>query len=151
MRAQRTDGRTCKTCGEWKPAEAFYRYRTGRLHTNCYPCHNEQSKTFYAENPRAKRDYDLRRKYGIGVDEYDCLYEQQGGVCGLCGKEETARHRNTLFSLAVDHDHSTGQVRGLLCSRCNRVLGQIEDLGLECVRRYLDAHQSTRLGSHNSV
>ncbi len=136
--AAATDGRVCSTCQEWKPATEFYRYREGRLHTNCYPCHNGQSKAFYATNPRVKRDYDLRRKYGIGADEYDRLLEAQGGTCALCDKPETARHRETVFSLAVDHDHATGEVRGLLCARCNRVLGQIEALGLERVGEYLN-------------
>ena len=66
------------------------------------------------------RDAYLKRKYGITEAEYDALLSTQGGVCALCGKKP-GRVR-----LAVDHDHVTGQVRGLLHVRCNRALGPLE-------------------------
>ena len=53
---------------------------------------------------------------------YDELLDEQGGCCGICGRERQARRR-----LAVDHDHTTGQVRGLLCSNCNVGLGLFQD------------------------
>lgn len=62
----------------------------------------------------------LKRKYGITPEQYDALFEMQAGVCALCQKSEPNRR------LAVDHDHKTGAVRGLLCTACNRTLGIIE-------------------------
>lgn len=66
------------------------------------------------------RDAYLLRKYGITEAEYDAMLARQGGVCALCGKKP-GRVR-----LAVDHDHVTKKVRGLLHARCNQSLGAFE-------------------------
>lgn len=68
-----------------------------------------------------QRQYDLKRHYGLTVDEYETLYNHQGGVCVLCENPPGKR------ALAVDHCHLTGQVRGLLCSNCNNGLGLFKD------------------------
>lgn len=73
----------------------------------------------------------LRRKFGIEQSEYDAMLAQQGGVCALCGAPP-GRYRH-----AVDHDHVTGRIRGLLCMGCNRSLGWVERVNLEAVAAYL--------------
>lgn len=61
--------------------------------------------------------------YGITSEEYQRIYEYQGGSCAIC-----QRARGLRKKLSVDHDHSTGEVRGLLCQKCNRdVLGHLRD------------------------
>lgn len=71
-----------------------------------------------------RRDSWLRAKYGITLEAYGALLADQGGVCRLCGTpEKDARHG----VLDVDHDHETGQIRGLLCHRCNWALGIMRD------------------------
>lgn len=74
-------------------------------------------------NSRVQR---LRQRYGITVAEYEAMYEAQGGVCAICGQSETGIHYRTqeAMRLAVDHDHETGQIRGLLCRHCNMGIGQ---------------------------
>lgn len=69
------------------------------------------------------RDYKLQRNYGITVEEYDEMLEAQGGGCAICGKtpEENGRR------LAVDHNHETDKLRGLLCNSCNSGLGYFQD------------------------
>ncbi len=62
------------------------------------------------------RDARLRRLYDISAEEYDKLLAYQGGGCALCGR------RPVRVRLAVDHDHKTGRVRGLLCMNCNRAI-----------------------------
>lgn len=62
----------------------------------------------------------LRKKFGIGLVQYQKLLEQQNHKCFIC---ETEDWRN----LAVDHNHQTGQVRGLLCTKCNTGIGQFQD------------------------
>ncbi len=64
------------------------------------------------------------KSYGITLDQYNNMFDEQGGVCAICGEEETARHGNGVVrSLHIDHCHTTGQVRGLLCNKCNFALG----------------------------
>jgi len=72
---------------------------------------------------RAQKDTQLRMTYGISIDVYDRMLAGQNGLCRICGKPET----NAGFSLAVDHCHKTGTIRGLLCCRCNHVLGLMGD------------------------
>lgn len=64
------------------------------------------------------RHYHLRRRYGIGADDFDRMVEEQGGVCLICGRADPEH---------VDHDHMTGEVRGILCFNCNGGLGQFKD------------------------
>ena len=66
------------------------------------------------------------------IEDYDELYRAQGGLCAICGKSEIAmiwasRGRTKVSHLAVDHDHETGAIRGLLCARCNHMLGAAKD------------------------
>jgi hypothetical protein len=82
-----------------------------------------------------------RHNHGITDAEYQAMREAQGGVCALCGQPEIHRIKGTLLSLAVDHDHVTGQIRGLLCMKCNHALGYLERYGpgwVAKVWRYLE-------------
>jgi len=71
----------------------------------------------------------LQRTYGLSIEEYNKLYEAQGGVCSICGHPETSTNKKTgqLYNLSVDHNHKTGAVRGLLCYSCNVSLGHFKD------------------------
>jgi hypothetical protein len=64
----------------------------------------------------------IEAKYGITAAQYEALYVFQGGRCAIC-QRATGRSKR----LAVDHDHKTGEVRGLLCSYCNQMVGQARD------------------------
>ena len=66
------------------------------------------------------REYSLKRKFNLSLEEYQVLLERQNGVCGIC-KNKCTRE------LAVDHCHITGRVRGLLCNNCNRGIGHLRD------------------------
>ncbi len=68
------------------------------------------------DDPEYKRDWNLRDRYGITSAQYDALLEAQGGRCAICRCKPKTRR------LAVDHDHKTGIVRGLLCMNDNRKL-----------------------------
>lgn len=71
---------------------------------------------------KAYREENLRRRYGLTVADYEALLTQQNGVCAICGKACPTRGR-----LSVDHDHATGEVRGLACHKCNTALGLFDD------------------------
>lgn len=87
----------------------------------------------------------LLRRYGITLDQYRDKLTQQGGVCAICLAPETAVDAkiNGIKSLAVDHCHKTKKVRGLLCFRCNSVIGKVEE------RADLLAKASAYLAEHN--
>lgn len=71
----------------------------------------------------------VRKVYGLAEGDYERLYEVQGSACGICGRAKGVRKK-----LAVDHDHRTGLVRGLLCGPCNKILGHLRD-DVETARR----------------
>lgn len=80
-----------------------------------------------------QRQYCLKRRYGMSVSDYDKMLEKQNKCCKLC-----AVHQDKLkHNMFVDHDHTTGIVRGLLCPRCNSGLGLLERIGLTRAIQYL--------------
>jgi hypothetical protein len=88
-----------------------------------------ESQKRYRDNNKDKRKNGmLLWRFNITLEEYQVLFEAQGGVCKICNNPETAKKNKSeeLRMLAVDHDHDTGKVRGLLCARCNVQLGHYE-------------------------
>lgn len=69
----------------------------------------------------------LQRTYGITLDDYEAMLEEQGGRCAICGSEGFTMAAHHKAKLVVDHCHKTGKVRGLLCHNCNRALGLFKD------------------------
>jgi hypothetical protein len=64
------------------------------------------------------------RRYGITFEDFEALLEAQGGGCAICGTQTPTGNHGRLV---VDHDHATGAVRGILCGRCNQLLGIAQD------------------------
>lgn len=85
----------------------------------------EWQKKFRDANPDYHKNIFMRRAYGVTIDWYNQKHEEQGGKCAICRQEETAVIRGKKISLAVDHCHETGQVRGLLCRACNNAIGAL--------------------------
>lgn len=80
----------------------------------------------------------LRLTYDITLEEYNTMLFEQDNKCKLCGCEPKHNWR----SFHVDHDHGSGQIRGLLCRTCNRyIVGGIEKIGLKKVSDYINQHQ----------
>jgi len=125
----RTGGTTTK---DVRPADCH----PGRVHYafgQCQACYlSERRLTFPSCTPQRRRDrYDatkrrddkLRRQFGISADEFELMLARQGGGCAICQGPPLGRWNR----FAVDHDHATGVVRGLLCVRCNRAIGLFRD------------------------
>lgn len=99
--------------------------------------HAEISRLWRLKHPEeereARRRAKLKSQYGLSLEEYNLMLEQQGGVCKICGKPETKTQRRgtdrnlTPEHLHVDHDHLTGKPRGLLCYKCNTAIGKFDD------------------------
>ena len=92
----------------------------------------------------------LKRNYGITLQDYELMLEDQDCLCAICGGEgfimDTTRHK---IKLVVDHDHKTGMVRGLLCHNCNRALGLLKDSSeiLQTAIDYLEGATTIPYGS----
>jgi hypothetical protein len=83
----------------------------------------------------------LLNKYGITLEEYNSMLEKQEHKCAICGDHESNTRWGKTVKLAVDHDHTTGKVRGLLCQRCNTTLGRYKDSKTVWInfQRYLES------------
>lgn len=89
---------------------------------------------------RTRRNQILRKEFGINIDQYEALLERGGGVCWICCLPETQQsNKKSLYlnALSVDHDHQTGMIRGLLCSKCNFGIGHLND-DLENLAKAID-------------
>jgi len=84
---------------------------------------SEYDKEYRAKNKDRVRNNLLLREYGITLDEYNNLFEQQKGCCKICGKHQSVLNK----VLAIDHCHVNKNVRGLLCISCNTGLGNFKD------------------------
>jgi hypothetical protein len=112
--------------------------------TACKLCHAKRRREWRKANPdREKinqRKQDLKRYFGITPEQYDAMLQKQSGKCAGCNRHQTEFVKN----LAVDHDHKTGIIRGLLCEDCNIALGKLKDnvSTLNNLINYLENSQS---------
>lgn len=108
----------CSKCNKEKPADCFYNDKSKKIgkKRECKECHKSRPNNTSKE---ARINARLNWLYGIKYTEYKKLYKKQSGCCKICDLP--------FDVLCVDHNHDTGEVRGLLCSRCNRGLGCFKD------------------------
>lgn len=107
-------GRVCRVCG----SDDWYHYDNGR--SSCAICDRRRQKKRVGKDRWARN---IKTKFGLTPQEYNTLLDLQGGGCAICGLKPGEQKRR----LNVDHDHETGEVRGILCSRCNSGLGVFGD------------------------
>lgn len=143
----------CWCCKTEKPLSDFYnnRSQSDGLASECKICSMKRYKIYRANNKEKlrekdrkryrghkrpplssadkliKKDYYLKRTYGVTLKQYDKMFEDQNGVCAICGRAEIKTYKGVPTRLAVDHNHKTGKVRALLCSNCNQSLGIYEN------------------------
>ena len=140
----------CNNCGAEKALDEFYAEKGGRdgRRPECKACTGARRKQWYAANKEREiarvrawqqanperlkawreknrdrrlqqlREIHLRNKFGLTPAEYDEMLQRQGGGCAICHSPPTPG-----ISLHVDHDHGSGEIRGLLCVRCNSGIG----------------------------
>lgn len=122
----------------WSKDNATWIQVVPRAHTT-----EPQERKAYA------KEWNLRRRFGITGDQYAAMMKLQNGCCAICQEPERSINSNNgkLKELAVDHDHDTGEVRGLLCTACNRTLGyaQEDETILDRAISYLRFHRRPKL------
>lgn len=103
------------------------------------------ARAFRLKNVDSFKSRYLQRAYGITLEQYNELFAAQGGVCAICRQKEiNITKEGEPRMLAVDHDHKTGAIRGLLCTYCNTLIGLAGDSidRLRAVIDYLRSHQT---------
>jgi len=123
--------KVCKKCKKKKSLSAFRKANWGKngYDSQCKVCRKLYAKQWRKRNPeeakKKNRKQKLKINFGMTVDDYDKIFEIQKGVCAICGQPEISKNQYGLRRLSVDHNHVTGKVRGLLCSRCNIGIGHL--------------------------
>jgi hypothetical protein len=129
----------CTKCGIEKSLDEYYnesRVKDGKQ-ARCKQCAKDYYNTYRKTNPDIYRKASLKhwhnlnlkkkqerwiKRYGITLEQYEKMYAKQNGVCKICKNPCVTRNL-----LSVDHCHTTGKVRGLLCVKCNTALGMLND------------------------
>ena len=132
----------CRDCAQ-KSYKAHY-YREDNLDAI-----REKCRTYKSQNQDSVRNSRFKTLYGITLDQFNKMKEDQHGLCATCGKKP-------IKTLCVDHDHVTGKVRGLLCSSCNRGIGLLQDSidilkqSVKYLRKYKDDNSVSKAESKKS-
>lgn len=109
-----------------------------------HPEHAKASKErFYAKYPGGRAEHRraaaLKHNYDLSVEDYEKLLRKQRGLCAICREPESVTYKGKGRRFNVDHDHNTGQIRGLLCMACNCKLSTIEDtVFLKLAQKYIE-------------
>lgn len=108
----------CTHCRKTKTLDQFNKRSALKLGVSayCQECARKKAINFYHSNPLRQNKLGIKRKYNLSDAQIDHWEKNRFGLCEMCGKPETVKK-----SLSVDHCHSTGKFRGLLCMKCNTV------------------------------
>jgi hypothetical protein len=112
--------KTCSRCKQTKHSSNFtsrYRNKDG-LRSECKECSHKESKIYRDKKPSQRYLARIRQRYGLEEEEYNKMLDKSNGKCEICGEH---------VKLVVDHNHTTGKVRGLLCHSCNAAIGLFKE------------------------
>lgn len=161
----------CGKCEEWKSFCEFGKSSRSKdgLRNTCRGCRKKYNQTHRVEKAEYNKEYrqvhriklikqqkeyrqteegkiaccrrDLKKSFGITLEDFDKMAENQNGVCAICGNININGHR-----LCVDHNHETGKIRALLCDHCNHLLGCAKEnvTVLQSAINYLHDHSSLK-------
>lgn len=158
--------KTCYRCTETKDFSLFNKdkYKKDGYKSTCKTCLGADYYKKYWEDPESKREKlrkyrknlretdphklflsnrktNLKQTYGISLEQYAEMLQEQNSKCDVCGKEH---EEVTKKRLNVDHCHTTGKVRGLLCANCNTALGLLKEnvQNIDKLKDYIIKHQT---------
>ena len=144
--------KVCRQCKVEKASSEFYpkRYRNvsgevrSYLNSICKTCFAAGTKTWESKNPDKRRaitrNYRRKKMFGIDSAEYLRMNERQNFACAICGSADGKRR------LDIDHCHSSGRIRELLCTNCNNGLGRFQDSAdlLRKAADYIEKHSEKK-------
>lgn len=142
MRAKNKIKIICAQCKKRKLISEFYKDESKKngVGSYCKECQKANVRSRRIKDPIKSRISDRRKllgNYGLTLADYDKMFEKQNGVCAVCKQIDITGKR-----LAVDHNHKTGKVRGLLCQKCNIRLGVLENRNWRLLaEKYLHANR----------
>jgi hypothetical protein len=106
----------------WRDANREHANKKAKEYALAHPEKMKELRDRWRQENRDKmKDFKLRKNYGIGLEDYDLIFEEQSGLCAICKNPPQEKYFD------VDHDHVTGLVRGLLCKPCNKAIGFLQD------------------------
>ena len=108
---------------------------------------NAKNKAYRLAHPEKTREHHLKQNFNLTLEEFDAMLKAQGGGCAICRTTEWPGYAHQPH---VDHDHKSGLVRGILCARCNYLLGNAGDdpARLRAAAAYLERHGKKRQEEH---
>ena len=117
--------KTCSKCSVEKPLTEYWnsKARKSGKCPQCISCMREHKSRQEITPAERTRRYKLKSKFGITVEQYELMAEKQNHRCAICRCEKPSNRKHW----DIDHNHVTGQVRGLLCNPCNQGLGMFKD------------------------
>jgi hypothetical protein len=135
--------KTCRKCGESEPDVEFEHGR--RICRKCRKAQKTDWRRKLGIKPRQikhkvprkfrTKSYNLRNHFGITLEDYNQMFEEQKGRCAICGIHQSEMSK----ALSVDHNHNTGEIRGLLCNNCNTAIGKLKtDDGIELLQKAME-------------
>lgn len=139
----------CTSCKRFLPISKFtLRSDNESLRSSCRDCNNSRALEKYHAGDKTKSRksgyrYNLKINYNLSQNEYQEIFDKQQGQCPICGTPLLNRFTDQLGeSSVVDHNHSTGQTREILCTHCNKGLGCFKDsvTSLHKAIKYLEKH-----------
>lgn len=137
------DTKRCKVCGLEKPIQEFYMQldatkKRRYAKAQCKLCDNARRAKHYEEHREEARWQAVFKKYGLTQQSWSKLFESQGSCCAVCRSESPNWGRGWL----IDHCHTSGKIRGVVCTNCNLLIGHAQDniSILEATIKYLLRH-----------
>jgi len=112
------ENKRCLKCGQTKSQDEFHLSSSSKDGLGSWCRHCALGKG---------RRIQLQQRYNLTVEQYELMLKSQNNVCAICGKLEIIKSGIKVKRLAVDHNHTTGKVRGILCATCNLLIAHVEN------------------------